>query len=187
MLVTLFPIVLAGISGQGEQEDTTRKWYRSYSLKQKIEVIAYAEVHGNNAATRKFGLSDPKRVREWQQNKDKLAVCESDHRKRKRIKGGCRKPKYTDLEDELLLWINEKREQGLQVSRKIIMAKTKGLYDEKYKIDETVNAGEEFKVSRGWLEKFFSRNGLCLRRKTTEAQKDPPHLVDKLVSYKFAV
>ena len=64
------------------------------------------------------------------------------------------------------------------------MAKAKGPSDEKYKIDETVSASEEeFKVSRGWLEKFFASNGLCLRRKTTEAQKDPPHLVDKLVSY----
>ena len=107
-------------------------------------------------------------------------MSEGDHRKRKRIEGGSRKPKYTDLEDELLLWINEKREQGLRVSRKIIMAKAKGIYDEKDKIE--ANAGEEFKVSRGWLEKFFARNGLCLRRKTTEAQKDPPHLVDKLVS-----
>ena len=122
-------------------------------------------------------------MREWQQNKDKLAVCETDQRKRKYIEGGGRKPKYTDLEDEPLPWINEKREQSLWVSRKIIMAKVKGLYDEKYKIDDTVNADEEFKVSHGWLEKFFARNGLCLRRKTTEAQKDPLHLVNKLVSY----
>lgn len=63
------------------------------------------------------------------------------------------------------------------------MAKAKGLYDGKYKIDKTVNAGEEFKVSCGWLEKFFTRNGLCFRRKTTEAQKDLSHLVDILVSY----
>ena len=59
--------MMASTSGQGEQENTNRKWYRSYSLKQKLEVVAYAEVHGNNAATRKFGLSDTKRVREWRQ------------------------------------------------------------------------------------------------------------------------
>ena len=178
---------MASTSGQGEQENTARKRSRIYSLNQKLEVIAYTEVHGNNAAARKFGLSDTKRVREWRQNKDNLAACESDHGKRKRIEGGVRKPKCTDLEDELLLWINEKREQGLGVSGKIIMDKAKGLYDEKHKID--ANAGEELKVSRGWLEEFFARNGHCLRRKTTEAQKDPPHLVHKLVSYcyKFAV
>ena len=42
---------------------------------------------------------------------------------------GGRKRKYTDLEDELLLW--KKWEQGLQVSCNIIIAKAKGRYDEK--------------------------------------------------------
>ena len=65
------------------------------------------------------------------------------------------------------------------------MAKAKGIYDEKQEIE--ANAGKEFKVSRGWLEKLFARNGLCLRRKTTEAQKDLPHLVDKLVSYMYVL
>lgn len=45
------------------------------------------------------------------------------------------------------------------------------------------NVDEDFKASRGWLEKFMKRNGLSLRRKTSVAQQDPERLVAKVVSY----
>ena len=38
-------------------------------------------------------------------------------------------------------------------------------------------------ASQGWLEKFLTRNGLSLRRRTTMAQKDPDKLTEKLVSF----
>ena len=41
----------------------------------------------------------------------------------------------------------------------------------------------EFNASRGWLEKFMIRNGLSLRRRTTQAQKTPEKIIEKLVSY----
>ena len=45
------------------------------------------------------------------------------------------------------------------------------------------NVDEDFKASRGWLEKFMKRNGLSLRCKTSVAQQDPERLVAKVVSY----
>ena len=48
---------------------------------------------------------------------------------------------------------------------------------------EGIFENEEFKASRGWLEKFMCRNNLSLRRKTSIAQKDPEKLIAKLVSY----
>jgi len=45
------------------------------------------------------------------------------------------------------------------------------------------NVGEDFKASRGWLQKFMKRNGLSLKRKTSVAQQDPERLVAKVVSY----
>ena len=41
----------------------------------------------------------------------------------------------------------------------------------------------EFKARKGWLENFMKRNGLSLRRRTTQAKKNPSFLIDKLVAY----
>ncbi len=37
--------------------------------------------------------------------------------------------------------------------------------------------------SDGWVQKFMNRNGLSIRRRTTEAQKNPNQLVDKLCAF----
>ena len=37
--------------------------------------------------------------------------------------------------------------------------------------------------SDGWVQKFMARNGLSLRRRTTEAQKNPNQLVNKICAY----
>ena len=44
------------------------KKIRSYPIKMKIEAVNYAEINGNRAAGRKYGV-DEKRMREWQKNK----------------------------------------------------------------------------------------------------------------------
>ena len=44
-----------------------------------------------------------------------------------------------------------------------------------------------FVASRGLLMSFMKRFGLFLRRKTTAVQKDPEHLIDKIVSYVIQV
>ena len=40
----------------------------------------------------------------------------------------------------------------------------------------------DFRASEGWLEKFTSRNGLSLRRRTTQTQKTPEQIIDKVIS-----
>ena len=37
--------------------------------------------------------------------------------------------------------------------------------------------------SEGWLEKFMSRNGLSLLRRTAQVQKTPEQRIDKVMSY----
>ena len=41
----------------------------------------------------------------------------------------------------------------------------------------------DFRASEGWLEKFMSRNGLLLRRRTTQAQETSGQIIDKVMSY----
>ena len=96
---------------------------------------------------------------------------------KKGLEGGGRKIMDSDVEEMLLNWILERRENRLRVLRKL-MRKAKIFYDESIGDDEC--AKEAFVASRGWLEKFM-RNGLSLRQRTTTAQKDPACLVNKLV------
>ena len=98
--------------------------------------------------------------------------------KRARLDGGGRRPELLEMEEELMTWVLERRSNRLHVSRKLIMQKALS-----FKEDPRFDVDRSFVASRGWLEKFMQRNGLSLRRRTTEAQKDPDQLVDKLVSY----
>ena len=52
-----------------------------------------------------------------------------------------------ELEERLVLWIYEKRNNMLHISRKMIMFKAKKMYDEKNK-DQATQEG--FTASRGW-------------------------------------
>ena len=79
-------------------------------------------------------------------------------------------------------WISVRRSSGLRVLRELVMKKAQLLYQE-MSTSEGILKNEEFKASRGWLEKFIRRNNLSLRRKTSVAQKDSEKLIAKLVSY----
>ena len=155
---------------------------KKYSLAVKKEVIAYAETHGNRPASRRFQV-DEKRVREWRGNKATIEglITTKKGKERSRLTGGGRKPLSTELEEVLLGWIESRRSRGLRVSRKLTMKKAEIIYGDLTKDMENVD--EDFKASRGWLEKFMKRNGLSLRRKTSVAQQDPERLVAKVVSY----
>lgn len=155
---------------------------KKYSLAVKKEVIAYAETHGNRPASCQFQV-DEKRVREWRGNKATIEglITTKKGKERSRLTGGGRKPLSTELEEVLLGWIEIRRSRGLRVSRKLTMKKAEIIYGDLTKDMENVD--EDFKASRGWLEKFMKRNGLSLRRKTSVAQQDPERLVAKVVSY----
>ena len=43
--------------------------------------------------------------------------------------------------------------------------------------------GPEFKVSRGWIEKFLNRHKLCLRSRTSVSQKLPSQLESILTKF----
>ena len=76
----------------------------------------------------------------------------------------------------------DRLEEGLQVSRKLIMKKALYIYNKKIK-ENDCDGGNTFVACTEWLQKFMRRNGLSLRPKTSVAQKDPSKLIDKLVSY----
>ena len=100
--------------------------------------------------------------------------------KRKRLDRGGRKPFDVSLEDELLEWIHECRSSGLRVSRAMISQKARAIHEQKCKAWQV---SPSFIASNGWVQKCMARNGLSVRRRTTESQKDPDRLIDKLIAY----
>ena len=134
------------------------------------------------AAERKFGV-DRKRIREWIQNESKIQnkFCSKNQgRFAKKLDGGGRKIKDIDLEEMLLEWITLQRSKNLRVSRKLMQLKARIYAEEKAASKGQIN---DFCASQRWLEKFISRNGLSLRRRTTKAQKSSEQIIDKVISY----
>ena len=80
----------------------------------------------------------------------------------------------------LLEWITLQRSKNLRVSRKLIQRKARIYAEEKAASKGQMN---DFRASEGWLEKLMSRNGLSLRRRTTQAQEIPEQIIDKVISY----
>ena len=76
----------------------------------------------------------------------------------------------------------------------MVRSKARFLHEEKCK---EMELPPTFTASIGWVQKqprkralgtrlvqkFMTRHGLCIRRKTTESQKDPEKLIDKLIAY----
>ena len=152
------------------------KKINSYSTEFKLEAVRFdVECNSTYKAAKKFNV-DWKRIREWRANQSKL---ESASCKRKRLNGAGRKPFDLDIEEVLLEWVHELRSNGFRVSRKMIRSKARFLHEEKCK---EMELPPTFTASL-WLQKFMTRHGLCIQRKTTESQKDPEKLIDKLIAY----
>ena len=149
----------------------------SYSTEYKLEAIKSAEESKSIYSAAKKINVDRKRIREWQSAKAKLQAAD---RKRKRLDGGGTKPFGVGLEDELLEWIHEHRSSRLRVSRAMISQKARAIHEQKCKAWQV---SPSFIASNGWLPKCMARNGLSVRRRTTESQKDPDRLIDKLIAY----
>ena len=64
----------------------------------------------------------------------------------------------------------------LKVSPKLIQRKA-GIYA----AEKAKGQMNDFRASEDWLEKFMSRNGLSLRRRTTQAQNTPEQIIDKVI------
>jgi hypothetical protein len=90
--------------------------------------------------------------------------------------GGSRKPFDELLELNLMAWIDEMRSRNLRVTRKRIQKNALWLHSES-------GDSAPFAASDGWLQNFFDRHQITLRRKTTVSQKVPAVLAPKLLAF----
>ena len=83
----------------------------SYTASYKLKVISFAEQFGNRAAEREFGILESN-VRYWRKQKELLKNAKSDRKAFRGPKAG----KYSALEDELLTYFEELRNDGIAVT-----------------------------------------------------------------------
>ena len=111
---------MAEASGKG-------KTRQSYAIQFKKDVVSYAVNHSNRTAASKFNV-EPKRVREWKSVAEKFNTVKVN---RKRLHGGGRNCLDAELEEEVAFWVYSMRQRMLHVSRKMIMFRTKKMFDDK--------------------------------------------------------
>lgn len=146
---------------------------QSYTTSEKLKIIQFAEEHGNRAAQREFGIAESN-VRLWRKSKENLQKMP---RLQRADRG--RKAAWPRLEQDLMAWITEKRNNGLAILPAVVRLKAFEISkDPKYEIP----AGQ-FKASNHWCQRFMKRNGLSLRQKTTLAQRLPPDYEEKIVQF----
>lgn len=152
-----------------------KKSLRSFTIQFKLAALDFLKTHSVQQTANEFKV-DPKRIREWRTAKPRLeAQYETGNKNRKRFSGAGKKIRSPELEDKLVEWIVRSRENRLRVSRSMIKRKALEWF--------AVEGGNEFKASNGWLQKFLSRHGFVLRRRTTVSQKVPRDSMEKIVAF----
>nr|XP_016852657.1 PREDICTED: zinc finger protein 202 [Anolis carolinensis] len=137
-----------------QMEDKKRRV--SYEARFKKEVILYAEVHGNRQAARQFTIPESN-IRLWRQHK--LAIFSTTLARKKFT--GPRKGRHPDVDQEVLKFIWERRNNGLPVTSDSIRIKAS-------EVAAALSIPRQvFKASRGWVDRFMKRMGVSLRQRKT--------------------
>ena len=127
-----------------------------------MKIVQAAKETSNREQGRIHSL-DESIIRRWRTNESKLIEAENLPKRmvnnaspmgkkfgnRCRSIGGGRKPKYQEIEQELLSWIDEKRAKALHVSRKMIKERALIIFEEK-----KAKESDHFSASDGWISNF---------------------------------
>ena len=130
-----------------------RSYTASYTASYKLDVIKYAEEHGNHAAGRHSDIGE-KLCRDWRKQKGKLQGM----RKSKKADRGS-KPRWAQVEDILEDWVIEQRSSCRGVSTCQLRLKANVIASD---LDV---AG--FRGGPLWIGRFLKRKSLALRARTT--------------------
>ena len=148
-------------SKQSTSEMSARK---SYSLSFNLKVIDdVKEGVSKHRAALKYGVHR-KKVEEWCLKEQSVRTLKGNNvSSRKRPKGGGRKVKYQDIEDDLMTWFHDRREKGVRVTGKELKHEALRLHK--------IKGNQSFKGSCMWFRRFRNRHHISFRRATHIAQK----------------
>ena len=145
----------------------------SYTVKFKISAAKYAKENNISEASRKFEV-DRKRIREWVSFYDS-GKLQDQAPSSKRLSGGGRRLRDAQIDQDIFEWFSDKRSQGIRITGKALLLEAQRRF--------VAGRITSFKASRGWLEKWKARHSVSTREKTTVAQKMPPQMEEKIVSF----
>ncbi|KAG7155007.1 Pogo transposable element-like 91 [Homarus americanus] len=85
-----------------------------YNASFKLKVVRFAKASNSSAAARKFGVNE-KQVREWKVEEKLIDIPRTKCAPRRG------KQQSPELEEKLFEWVNENRECGYVITRKMTM------------------------------------------------------------------
>ena len=142
----------------------------SFTAREKLKVVSYAEAHGNRAAGREFNMNETN-VRQWRRLKDRLQKMP-----RSKMADRGSSAHFPELEAELLQWVTDRRLQGYGISTAELRLQGQHLAKKKPN-----NAN--FRASVAWSYAFLKSHNLSIRRRTHIAQKLPSDYEDQLTKF----
>ena len=137
---------------------------KSFTLKTKLKVIQFAQLHSNAQASREYHIY-PSMVSRWRKQEATFLTFPSQKAKRP---GSGRKAKFPELEIQLQSWLNGSIQKNHFITQGVIqleMLRLEGgreIIQHQYQ-PETLN----FKASSGWVRGFMKRCNLSMRVPTT--------------------
>lgn len=153
------------------RKETHRKYQHTF----KLQVIIYAEEHTKRASARHFDI-DESLVRRWTKQKTEIKEIVSKGglgAKSSRVKKGGRKAASMKMEEELVAWVQSKRSDSIRLTTRMVRKKALDLVAGDAEIRDDLDRNldrnvQSFGGSRGWMRRFFKRNGFSIRRRTTQ-------------------
>ena len=142
----------------------------SYTTREKLAIIKYAEAHGNRAAGREHNVPESN-IRQWRKMKERLVKSSRSQRANRG-----KTAQYPQIETPILKFIEDRRAAGLPVSTTEIRLKALA-------IAKTVEGGNGFKASVNWCYRFMARHNYSIRRRTHISQQLPADFDDKLIKF----
>ena len=153
-----------------EEPSPKRGKYTLYTPKEKTAILEEVELCGLRATSRKWKIA-PSTIATW---KKELAVDVPRHKGGRKVGGGRKLTYDHEIEEKVVVFIIEKREHQLPVSRDSVRRYILALTEEKY---------PDFKASSGWMTRFMDRNNFSVRRHTSLSQKLPTDLEVRLAAF----
>jgi DDE superfamily endonuclease/Tc5 transposase DNA-binding domain len=135
--------------------NTLKRTRRSFTASQKLSILAqYASAPLKKAVLDVHHINRSM-IAKWTQLKPKLDACS---KKKTTRKFGCgRRPTNINSETKVASVIQERRKQGLVVTRNTVKALMR---------QETLVSNPNFKASSGWLRGFMARHNFTIRKVT---------------------
>ena len=153
-----------------DEPSPKRGKYALYTPKKKTAILEEVERCGLRATSRKWKIA-PSTIATW---KKELAVDVPRHKGGRKVGGGRKLAYDQEIEEKVIVFIIEKREHQLPVSRDSVRQYILTLTKENY---------PDFKASSGWLTRFMDRNDFSVRRHTSLSQKLPADLEVRLAAF----